>query len=81
MHKIPRNFKIQIDPLISAKKIEVELIDKKMKNYHRVDLAVKVNHGGKIKDSETISKYLDLARKLKNESGCGFSSLSHQDGP
>ena len=51
------------DPLIPARK--PELIKKKKRTRHLVDFAIPVEHRVKIKESETIKKYLDLARELK----------------
>ena len=58
-HKIPLHFEIRTDHLISIRNPVILIIKKK------VDFAVLVDHRGKIKESEKIDRYLDLARGLK----------------
>ena len=41
------------------------MIDKKRKTCHLVDFAVPADHRVKMKESEKINKYLDLARELR----------------
>ena len=63
-HKILRDFEIKTDHLIPARRPELVLIGKK-KTCLLVDFAVPADHRVKIKESEKINKYIDLARELR----------------
>ena len=72
-HKTLRDFEIQTDHLISARRPDLVILNKKKKKKKRkkrrtcqiVDFAVSANHRVNLKESEKIDKYLDLARELK----------------
>ena len=55
---------IQLDHLIMGKRLDLVLINKKILNCH-VDFAVLADYWVKIKESEKMDKYLDLAIELK----------------
>ena len=59
------NFEVQTDHLIPARRPNLVLIDNKKRNCHLVDFAVQADHRVKMKESEKIDKYLDLARELR----------------
>ena len=58
-------FKIQTDNLITARRPDLELINKKKRICHQVDLTITADHRQKIEESEKKDKYLDFARELK----------------
>ena len=60
--KILRDFRIQTNHPISARKPDVVLINKTKRTCHFVDFVVPVDHRMRIKESY---KYLDSARELK----------------
>ena len=64
LHKILWNFEIEIDHPILAIRPDLVLINKK-RTCLLVDYVIPVNNRLRIKDSEKIYKYLDLARELK----------------
>ena len=64
-HKILWDFKIQTDHLITARRPDLVLINKKKRTCHIVDFAVPADHRVKLKEIEKKAKYLDLARELK----------------
>ena len=66
-HKLLWDFNIQMDHLISARQLDLIIINKKIKKrtYKIVDFAVLVVHRVKLKENEKKDKYLDLARELK----------------
>ena len=65
-NKLLCDFDIQKDHLISARRPDLIIINKKKKKICRiVDFAVPVDHRIKLKDCEKRDKYLDLARELK----------------
>ena len=66
-HKVLRDFDIHTDPLISARRPDFLIINKKRKKkiYKIVDFAVLANHRIKLKECEKRDKYPDLARELK----------------
>ena len=67
MHKLLWGFEIQTDHLISARRPDLIIINKKKKSTFRiVDFTVPANHRVKIKESEIKDKYIDLTRELKN---------------
>ena len=55
-------FYIHTDHLISAKRPDLILIDKKKRTCKIVDFAVPADHRIKLKECEKKGKYLDLAR-------------------
>ena len=63
--KIFRDFEIQTDPLIPARRPDQETINKKKRTRRIVDFSVAVDHRVKIKEKEKRDKYLNLAWKLK----------------
>ena len=66
-HKLLWNFEIHPDHLISARKPDLVIINKKKKKRicKIVDFAVPDDHRIKLKECEKKDKYLDLARELK----------------
>ena len=60
------DFDIQTDHLISARKPDLIIINKKKKICKTVDFAVPADHRIKLKECEKRDKYLSLARELKN---------------
>ena len=70
-HKLRRDFDIQTDHLISARRLDLISINKKEKVKKKertcwiVDIAVPAGHRVKLKESEKKDKYLDLTWKLK----------------
>ena len=64
--KILRDFEIQTNHSILARRTDLLLINKK-RNCHLGDFVIAADHQEKIKESRRV-KYVDLARKLKNES-------------
>ena len=66
-HKLLWDFDIQTDHLISARRPDLIIINKKKKKRtcKIVDFAVRADHRIKLKESEKKDKYLDLARELK----------------
>ena len=66
MYKLLWDFEIQTDHLISARRPDLIIDNKKEKKTCRiVDFAVPTDHRVKLKESEKKDKYLDLARELK----------------
>ena len=63
-NKILWNFEIQSDPLISAKRPDLVIINKKKRTCRIVDFAVPADHRVKMKENKK-DKYLELARELK----------------
>ena len=60
------DFEIQTDHLISARRPDLVIVNKKKKRTCRiVDFAVAAVHWVKLKESGKRDKYLDLARELK----------------
>ena len=69
-HKLLWDFNIQTDHLISARRPDLIIINKKEKEKKKrtckiVDFAVPADHRIKLKECEKRDKYLDLARELK----------------
>ena len=64
-HKLLRDFEIQTDHLISARRPDPILVNKKERTCRIVDFTVPVDHSLKLKESEKRDKYLDLPRELK----------------
>ena len=63
-HKLPWEFDIHTDYLISARKPDLIIIKKR--TYEIVDFAVAADHIIKLKECKKKDKYLDFARELKN---------------
>ena len=67
-HKLQWDIDIQTDHLISARRTDLIIINKKKKRKKIckiVDFAVSADHRIKLKECEMRNKYLDLARELK----------------
>ena len=65
-HKLLWDFDVQMDHLISVRRPDLIIIDKKKKKICKiVDFAVPADHRIKLKECEKKDKYLDLARELK----------------
>ena len=64
-HKLLWDFGIHTDHLISARRPDLIIINKKKRTYKIVDFAVPADHRIKLKECEKKDKYLDLARELK----------------
>ena len=65
-HKFLWYFDIQTNHLISTRRPDLIIIDKKKKEKKTckvVDFAVPADHGIKLKENEQKDKYLDLARE------------------
>ena len=64
-HKLLWDFGIHPDHLISARRPDLIIINKKRRIYKIGDFAVPADHRIKLKECEKKDKYLDLARELK----------------
>ena len=64
-HKLQWDFDIHTDHLISARRPDLIIINKKKRTCKIVDFAVPADHRIKLKECEKKDKYLDLARELK----------------
>ena len=64
-HKLIWDFDIWTDYLISARRPDLIIINKKKRTCEIVDFAVPADHRIKLKESEKKDNYLDLARELK----------------
>ena len=65
-YKLLWDFDIHTDPLISARRPDLIIINKQKENLQKnVDFAVPADHRIKLKEYEKKDKYLDLARELK----------------
>ena len=64
-HKLPWDFDIHTDHLISARRPDLIIITKKKRTCKIVDFTVPADHRIKLKEYEKKDKYLDLARELK----------------
>ena len=58
---------IQTDHLISARRPDLIIINKKKRTCKIVDFALPADHRIKLKESEKKDKYLDLAREFKKK--------------
>ena len=67
MHKILLFFEIQTDHLISARRQDLERVNKNLGICQLVDFAVPANHMVKQKKGEKRNTYMDLHRKLIKE--------------
>ena len=66
-HKLLWNFDIQTDHLISVRRPDLIVINKKKKRTCKiVNFTVPADHRIKLKECEKKNKYMDLARELKN---------------
>ena len=64
-HKLLWDFNIHTDHLISARRPDLIIINKKKRICKIVEFAVPADHRIKLKEREKKDKYLDLARELK----------------
>ena len=64
-HKLLWDFDIHTDHLISARRPDLIIINKKKRTYKIVNFFVPADHRIKPKECEKKDKYLDLARELK----------------
>ena len=64
-HKLLWDFDIHTDHLISARRPDLIIINKKKRTCKIVDFAVQADHRIKLKECEKKDKYLDFARELK----------------
>ena len=64
-HKLRWDFDIHTDHLISARRPDLIIINKKKRTCKIVDFAVPADHKIKLKECEKKDKYIDLARELK----------------
>ena len=64
-HKLLWDFDIHIDHLISARRPDLIIINKRKWIWKIVDFAVPADYRIKLKECEKKDKYLDLARELK----------------
>ena len=69
-HKLLWDFDIHKDHLISARRSDLIIINKKKRTCKIVDFAVPADQGIKLKECEKKDKYLDFARELKNYGTC-----------
>ena len=60
------DFDIQKDLLISTRRPDLVIVDKKKRTCGIVDFAVPTDQRVKLKESEKKDQYLDLARELKS---------------
>ena len=64
-HKLLWDFDIQTDHLISTRRPDLIIINRKKKIYKIINFAVLADHRIKLKECEKKDTYLDLARELK----------------
>ena len=65
-HKRPWDFEIQTDHIISTRRPDLMIVNKKSRGtWWIVEFAVLADHRVKLKEREKIVKYLELARELK----------------
>ena len=64
-HKFLWNLDIQTDHLISARRPDLIIINKRSRICEIADFAVSADHRIKLKECEKKDKYLDFARELK----------------
>ena len=65
IRKVLWDFDIQTDHLISARRPDLVMINKKKRTCRIVDFLVPADEKLKLKESEKNDKYLDLAREKK----------------
>ena len=63
--KLPCDFDIHTDHLISARRPDLIVLNKNKKIWKIVHFALPADHRIKLKECEKRDKYLDLARELK----------------
>ena len=63
-YKLLWDFEIQTDPLISARRPDLVIVNKKKEKKKKKREPVSAHHRVKSKESENRDKYLDLAREL-----------------
>ena len=68
-HKFLWDFDMHTDHLISARRPDLKIINKKMRICKIVEFAFPADHRIKLKECEKRDKYLDLARELKKNYG------------
>ena len=64
-HKLQWDFDMHTDNLISVRRPDLMIINKKKRTYKIVDFAVLPDHRIKLKECKKKDKYLNLARELK----------------
>ena len=64
-HKLLWDLDIQMDHLISARRLDWMIINKKKRTCKITDFAVLADHRIKLKECEKKDKYFNLARELK----------------
>ena len=64
-HKLQWDFNIQTDPLISARRLDVTITNKKKRIRKIVVFAVPADHRINLKECAKKDTFLDLARELK----------------
>ena len=64
-HKLRRDFDVHTDHLISARRLDLIIINKEKRFCKIVDFAIPADHRIKLKEYEKKDKYLDLTRELK----------------
>ena len=64
-HELLWDFDIHTDHLISARRPDLMIINKKKRTCKIVNFAILADHRIKLKESEKKDKYLNLARELK----------------
>ena len=64
-HKLLWDFDIQTDHLITVRRPDLIVINKKKRTCEILDFAVLADHRIKLEEKEKKDKYLDLARELK----------------
>ena len=64
-HKVLWDFEIQTDHLISARRPDLIIINKKERTCRFLDFAVPVDHRVELKESKKKDKYLDFGREMK----------------
>ena len=69
-HKLPWDFDIHTDHIISARRPDLIIINKKKRTCKIVVFAVPADHRIKLKECEKKDKNLDLAKELKKKN-CG----------
>ena len=62
-HKLLWDFDKETDPLISARRSDLIVINQKKRTCTIVNIAVPADHRIKLKESERKDKYLNLAKK------------------
>ena len=66
-HKILWDFEIQKEPVISAKRPDLVIVNKKEREPVKLWTLLFTDHRVKLKESEKKHKYQDLARELKKK--------------